>query len=91
MSPAFPELAPIIGVCATATPHQNVVMDSEKFEAIGQRGEACIILKRRNTLPNGQAVAMYTLATGERLRATDVPGQYTTMDGARTFRLRKQP
>jgi hypothetical protein len=64
-------------------------MDSEKLEAIGQRGEACIILMRPRQLPNGQTVATYTLATGEKLRPTDVPGQYTTMDGSRTFHLRK--
>jgi hypothetical protein len=64
-------------------------MDSEKFEAIGQRGEACIILMRPQMLPNGQVVPTYTLATGERLRPTDVEGEYSTMDGARTFRLRK--
>jgi hypothetical protein len=63
--------------------------NGEKFEAIGQRGEACIILLRSRQLPNGQTVATYTLATGEKLRPTDVPGEYTTMDGSRTFRLRK--
>lgn len=65
-------------------------MDSEKFEAIGPRGEACIILMRRSPLPNGQALETYTLASGEKLRATDVPGEYATMNGSRTFRLRKQ-
>jgi len=69
--------------------HHNARMDSEKFEAIGQRGEACIILMRRVTLPNGQPTSTFTLATGEKLRPTDVPGEYATMDGARIFRLRK--
>ena len=65
-------------------------MDSSvKFEAIGQRGEACIIVMRPRQLPNGQSVATYTLATGEKLRPTDVEGEYTTLDGSRTFRLRK--
>jgi hypothetical protein len=64
-------------------------MDSEKFEAIGPRGEACIILVRPLMQPNGQVVPSYTLATGEKLRPTEVEGEYTTMNGARTFRLRK--
>jgi hypothetical protein len=64
-------------------------MDSQKYEAIGQRGEACIIVMRPRQLPNGQVVATYTLATGEKLRPTDTPGEYTTMDGARTFHLRR--
>jgi hypothetical protein len=68
--------------------NQNAVMDSEKFEAIGPRGEACIILMRRSAAPNGQPVETYTLATGDRLRPTDVPGEFITMNGARTFRLR---
>ena len=63
-------------------------MDSEKFEAIGPRGEACIILMRRSAAPNGQPVESYTLATGDKLRPTDVPGEFITMNGTRTFRLR---
>jgi hypothetical protein len=65
-------------------------MDSERLEAVGQRGEACIILMRRTKLPNGQTVVTWTLATGDRLRPTEVPGEYTTLNGARTFRLRAQ-
>jgi hypothetical protein len=64
-------------------------MESEKFEAIGPRGEACIILMQRKTLPSGQVVETYTLAAGDRLRSTDVPGEYTTITGARTYRLRE--
>ncbi|HYP33005.1 MAG TPA: hypothetical protein VES00_14135 [Burkholderiaceae bacterium] len=67
---------------------QNAAMDSEKLEAIGPRGEACIILMRRTALPNGQTGESYTLATGDRLRPTDVPGEFTTLNGTRTFRLR---
>jgi hypothetical protein len=76
-------------ICSTVSTKQNAFMDSEKFEAIGPRGEACIILMQRRALPNGQAVEMYTLATGDRLRPTEVPGEYTTMTGNRTFRLRQ--
>lgn len=64
-------------------------MDSEKFEAIGPRGEACIILMQRRSLPNGEAVEIFTLATGDRLRPTEVPGEYITATGNRTFRLRQ--
>ncbi len=64
-------------------------MEAEKHEAIGQRGEACIILIRRVTLPNGQTETTYTLATGERLRPTESSGEFVTFDGRRTFKLRR--
>ncbi len=70
---------------------QNAGMDSQKFEAIGPRGEACIILMRRSPLPDGNTVESWTLATGEKLRLADTPGEYVTLNGARTFRLRSQP
>ncbi len=63
-------------------------MESEKHEAIGQRGEACIIVARRVTLPNGQTETTYALASGERLRPTGSTGEFVTLDGHRTFRLR---
>jgi len=68
---------------------QNALMGNEKFEAVGPRGEACIILMQRRSLPNGQAIEMYTLATGDKLQPTDVPGEYITTTGNRTFRLRR--
>ena len=71
-------------------PH-NARMDIEKHEAIGQRGEACIILVRRGFLPNGQPELSYALATGERLRPTAAPGEFETLNGTRTFRLRRPP
>jgi hypothetical protein len=64
-------------------------MDTDRFEAIGQRNEACIIVLKRSTLPNGQPVVTYSLATGERLRPTEVPGEFQTLDGHRTFRFRR--
>ncbi len=63
-------------------------METKKHEAIGQRGEACIILVSSVTLPNGQAETAYSLATGQRLKPTDVAGEFVTLDGRRTFRLR---
>lgn len=78
-----------IGGCSTVKAPQNTLMESEKFEAIGPRGEACIILMQRTPLSNGQTIETYTLATGDKLRPTEVPGEYTTVTGTRTFRLRK--
>ena len=70
---------------------QNAGMDSQKFEAIGPRGEACIILMRRSPQPDGRTVETWTLATGEKLRLSeDTPGEYVTLNGTRTFRLRQQ-
>jgi hypothetical protein len=64
-------------------------MDIERFEAVGQRGEACIILLKHSTLPNGQSVASYSLPTGERLRPTAHPGEFQTLDGSRSFKFRQ--
>ena len=64
-------------------------METEKHEAIGQRGEACIIVLKNVMLPNGQTEPGYSLATGERLRPTGVDGEFATLNGSRTFRLRR--
>ncbi len=64
-------------------------MEIEKHEAIGQRGEACIIVLRNVTLPNGQTEFAYSLATGERLKSTGVDGEFATLNGNRTFKLRR--
>ena len=61
----------------------------ERLEAVGQRGEACIILCSDVTLPNGSQQKSYTLATGERLKPTEDPGVFETVDGRRRFRLRE--
>jgi broad specificity phosphatase PhoE len=37
----------------------------ERLEAVGQRGEACIILRTEVTLPNGSQQNAWTLATGD--------------------------
>ena len=71
--------------------------DTERLEAKGARGEACIIVRtweRSAATQSGEAAARrgqpsYRLATGERLVATDDPAVFTTLDGARTFTLRK--
>jgi hypothetical protein len=63
-------------------------MDTQRYEAIGQRGEACIIVERTMTADDAPATRTYCLATGERLRPAETPGTYVTLDGNRTFRLR---
>ncbi|HSI48791.1 MAG TPA: hypothetical protein VLA61_11005 [Ideonella sp.] len=67
---------------------QHHGMTPDKLEAIGQRGEACIILREKIAHPNGNIELHYRLATGERLRTTDSPGEFETPDGKRRFRLR---
>ncbi len=66
-------------------------MQVERYEAIGQRGEACIIIGRQATLPNGEPAMGYYLASGERLVPGEEPGHFATLDGRRTFRLRHLP
>lgn len=63
-------------------------MQVERHEAIGQRGEACIIIGRQATSPNGESSIAYYLASGERLVQGDEEGTFATLDGRRTFRLR---
>ncbi|HEX7637254.1 MAG TPA: hypothetical protein VF457_02570 [Burkholderiaceae bacterium] len=60
----------------------------ERLEALGQRGEACIILRAEIALPNGARQVVHTLATGERLRPADESDAFETLDGRRRFRLR---
>jgi hypothetical protein len=62
----------------------------ERLEALGDKGEACIILRQEVDLPNGSRAKVYTLATGQRLKpAEDAPGDvFVTLDGRRRFRLR---
>lgn len=63
----------------------------ERFEAIGPRGEACIIIRTADTLPDGSVQAAYALAAGERLRPTDDERVFETFDGKRRFSLRGSP
>ncbi len=64
-------------------------MEPERYEAIGERGEACILLLRQITPPSGQVERVYSLATGERLNATDAAGVFVTISGGRTFKFRQ--
>ena len=61
----------------------------ERLEALGERGEACIILRQEIDLPNGSRAQIYALASGQRLKAdAGEPDVYVTLDGRRRFRLR---
>jgi hypothetical protein len=61
----------------------------ERLEALGERGEACIILRQLIDLPNGHHALIYALASGQRLKASDEePEVFVTLDGRRRFRLR---
>ena len=61
----------------------------ERLEALGEHGEACIILRQEVDLPNGSRELIYALASGQRLKAADdEPTVFITLDGRRRFRLR---
>jgi hypothetical protein len=61
----------------------------ERFEAIGPRGEACIIVRVETALSNGTTQMSHALASGERLRPTDDALAFETLDGKRVFRFRQ--
>lgn len=67
--------------------------DSDRLEARGPRGEACIIVRTWDRTHEGsdeRGSPVYRLATGERLVATDPenPSTFETLDGSRRFTLR---
>ena len=70
--------------------------DTERLEAKGPRGEACIIIRTwaaPATPQSGDAAGnrgqpSYRLATGERLAVTDDPSVFETLDRSRRFTLR---
>ena len=84
----MPALAERFGYQAGPRLSQHGGMTPDKLEAIGQRGEACIILREKVAHPNGNVELSYRLATGERLKATDAPDEFETPDGKRRFKLR---
>ena len=71
--------------------------DTERLEAKGPRGEACIIVRTwaaSATPPSGDGAGergqpSYRLATGERLATTDDPAVFETLDRLRRFTLRQ--
>ena len=70
--------------------------NTERLEAKGLRGEACIIVRTwtrldTSNLSGGSDVGglpSHRLATGERLNPTDDPAVFETLDGLRRFTLR---
>ena len=69
---------------------------SERLEAKGLRGEACIIVRTWTRLDtsnlNGgsdlKGLSSHRLATGERLNPTDDPAVFETLNKMRRFTLR---
>jgi hypothetical protein len=71
------------------------MLDVERQEAVGSRGEACIIVRTAERPPSLDAAktldaapCSYRLATGERLLQTDDAQVFETLDGQRRFTLR---
>ena len=70
--------------------------DTDRLEAKGPRGEACIIIRTwvaPATPPScdtasERGLPSYRLATGERLNLTDNPAVFETLDRSRRFTLR---
>lgn len=56
---------------------------------MGERGEACIIVKQSASGPDEQHDPIYRLASGERLKLNPNDGTFETFDGLRKFRLRQ--
>lgn len=75
------------------------MVDTERLEAKGPRGEACIIIRTWLTAdathagnPTGdRRRPSYRLATGERLNTTDDPAVFETLNRSRRFTLREVP
>jgi hypothetical protein len=70
--------------------------ETERLEAKGPRGEACIIIRTWSASGTSQPAEVagdrgqpsYRLATGERLNTTDNPAVFETLDRSRRFTLR---
>jgi hypothetical protein len=73
--------------------------NTERLEAKGPRGEACIIIRtwpapgkpQPGETSGGQVQPTYRLATGERLVTTHDPAVFETLDRSRRFSLRRLP
>ncbi len=73
--------------------------DSERIEAKGPRGEACIIIRTWSAPDASHAgqstgdrgLPSYRLASGERLQTTEDPAVFETLDRSRRFTLRGIP
>jgi len=68
----------------------------ERLEAIGPRGEACIIVRTASDVDTSNlsgrsslgGLPSYHLASGDRLNPTDNPKVFQTLDGSRKYTLR---
>ena len=73
----------------------SLMSKTERLEAKGLRGEACIILRTWTRLDTSNLSGesdvggppSHRLATGERLNPTDDPAVFETQDGVRRFTL----
>lgn len=72
------------------------MLNTERLEAKGHRGEACIIVRTWTRLDTSnltgesglKGLSSHRLATGERLNPTDDPAVFETLDKMRRFTLR---
>jgi len=71
--------------------------DTERLEAKGPRGEACIIIRtwavpalpQASEATGARGQPTYRLASGERLTTTENPAMFETLDRSRRFTLRQ--
>ena len=73
---------------ATQSPTYHSPMKLDRLEAVGPRGEACIIIRTEADADGGAKRYRYALGTGDRLRPASEGGVFETFDGARQYRLR---
>jgi hypothetical protein len=71
-------------------PAYHPAMNSDRLEALGPRGEACIILREEGTRHSGSIEVTFRLATGERLRVVEGENAFETLDGRRRYTLRNR-
>jgi hypothetical protein len=75
---------------ARPDPAYHPPMNSDRLEAIGPRGEACIILREEGARHSSSIEVAFRLATGERLRVVEGENVFETLDGKRRYTLRNR-
>ena len=64
------------------------MLKHECLAARGSRGEARVVIRTaEDASADEEGVVIFCLTTGQRLRATDVPRVFETLDDRRTFTL----